>query len=206
MPDRRPNFIIFYLDDLGYGDLGCYGSDAIRTPHIDALAESGVRFTNWYSCSPVCSPSRAALLTGRAPMRAGVPHILGGRRGLAGLPPGERTLASMLSEKGYRTRLTGKWHLGLSEECSPNAHGFDSFFGFKAGCVDYYSHIFYYNMASGGDPIHDLWQDGTEVWQNGRYLTELITERAVQAIDAHDDRPFFHFVGYNAPHYPMHAP
>ncbi len=206
MSATKPNVIVIYLDDLGYGDLGCYGSDAILTPHIDALADSGVRFTNWYSCSPVCSPSRAALLTGRAPMRAGVPHILGGQRGLPGLPPSETTLASMLKQSGYRTALTGKWHLGMSEEHSPNAHGFDSFLGFKAGCVDYYSHIFYWSMASGHDPVHDLWRDRSEVWRNGQYMTEVITDEVVRSIEDGGDDPFCHVVGYNAPHYPMHAP
>jgi len=212
MPRRRPNFIVFYLDDLGYGDLGCYGSDAIRTPHIDALAAGGIRFTNWYSNSPVCSPSRAALLTGRYPMRAGVPHILGGRRGTPGLPPTERTLASYLGDLGYRTAIVGKWHLGVSRETSPLVHGFDEFFGFRAGCVDYFSHIFYWQQVDGVNPVHDLWDGEREVWRNGRYLTELITERAIEylgrqvARHAGGDPPFFLYVPYNAPHYPMHAP
>lgn len=201
-----PNFVVIYADDLGYGDLGCYGSDVIRTPHLDALAARGVRFTNWYANSPVCSPSRAALLTGRYPQRTGIDAILGGKRGGAGLPTDERTLASRLKERGYATGLYGKWHLGTGPEYSPNAHGFDEFFGFLAGCVDYYSHIFYWGQAMGVNPVHDLWHDNREVWENGRYLTELITERAVDFIGRHAHEPFFLYVPYNAPHYPMHAP
>lgn len=199
----RPCFVIVYCDDLGYGDLGCYGSPHIRTPHLDALAASGVRFTDWYSNSPVCSPSRASLLTGRYPQRNSVTQILGGGRNATGLPPSERTIASVLKEHGYRTALFGKWHLGLTEECRPNAHGFDEFKGFLAGCVDYYSHIFYWG---GHNPIHDLWRNGEEIWENGRYLTEAITEDAVGFIEGASGDPFFLYVAYNAPHYPMHAP
>ena len=208
MAEERPNLVVFYLDDLGYGDLGCYGSDTIRTPHIDALAADGVRFTNWYACSPVCSPSRAALLTGRYPTRAGVPHILGGSRKTSGLPVGEVTLADILKGQGYSTALMGKWHLGLTEECRPNARGFDEFYGFLAGCVDYYSHIFYWQMYDHKAPVHDLWHNNEEVWQNGDYLTEVITRRSVDFIEqnADADKPFFLYAAYNAPHYPMHAP
>lgn len=124
---QKPNFVIIYCDDLGYGDLGCFGSKEVKTPNIDALANSGIRFTNWYSNSPVCSPSRASLLTGRYPRRAGVPNILGGRRGIPGLPTTEVTLASALRRFGYRTAIFGKWHLGTAEEYQPNAHGFDEF-------------------------------------------------------------------------------
>ena len=205
MPSK-PNIVVIYTDDLGYGDLSCYGSDEIRTPHLDALAGDGVRFTDWYSNSPVCSPSRAALLTGRYPNRAGVPRILAGKRGTPGLPSEEVTLASALKPHGYRTALFGKWHLGVAEEMRPNRHGFDEFFGFLAGCVDYYSHIFYWQQARGVNPLHDLWHNEREVWHNGRYFTELVTEKAVDCIERGSDDPFFLFASYNAPHYPMHAP
>lgn len=206
----RPNLILIYLDDLGYGDLGCYGSQTCKTPHLDELAAGGIRFTDWYSNSPVCSPSRASLLTGKYPARAGVSRILGGRRGTSGLPAEEVTLAQTLRSAGYRTAMFGKWHLGMAEENSPNAHGFDEFFGFKAGCIDYYSHIFYWEQGNGVNPVHDLWHNGEEVWENGRYMTELITEKAVdfvkRAAEAEDGQPFFLYLPYNAPHYPMHAP
>lgn len=203
--DKKPNFVIIYCDDLGYGDLSCFGSTHVATPNIDALASSGIRFTNWYSNSPVCSPSRASLLTGRYPMRAGVPGILGAKRGLPGLPASELTLAELLKRHGYRTALFGKWHLGTAHGFRPNDHGFQEFFGFLGGCVDYYSHIFYWGQARGEDPIHDLWHNEDEAWENGRYLTELITEKAVAFIEKQEE-PFFVYVAYNAPHYPMHAP
>jgi len=204
---RKPNIVLFYCDDLGYGDLGCYGSEARGTPHLDRLAAEGVRFANWYSNSPVCSPSRAALLTGCYPAKTGVSRILGGKRGTPGISAERPTIAAVLKEAGYRTALFGKWHLGASAEYGPNARGFDEFFGFRAGCVDYFSHIFYWEQAAGVHPVHDLWRNEEEVWENGRYLTEMITEKAVDFIaEAEDDRPFLLYVAYNAPHYPMHAP
>ncbi|WP_336789544.1 sulfatase-like hydrolase/transferase [Paenibacillus sp. MMO-177] len=204
---KRPNIIIIYCDDLGYSDLGCYGSSFIKTPYLDQLAEEGIRFTNWYSNSPVCSPSRASLLTGRYPARIGVEKILGGKRGTIGLPAREKTIASMLKEQGYRTGLFGKWHLGVHQDHSPNAHGFEESFGFLAGCVDYYSHIFYWEQGNGVNPVHDLWHNGQEVWSNGEYLTELITDKATAFIvEQNKDQPFLVYVPYNAPHYPMHAP
>ncbi len=207
----RPNVIIFMTDDQGYGDLSCMGATDFRTPHLDRLAASGVRFTNWYANSPVCSPSRASLLTGRYPGNAGVRSILAGHRTASGLPQSTPSLASVLSDNGYRTRMVGKWHLGLGEGSRPNDHGFEDWFGFLAGCIDYYSHIFYWGMNQGGpgnDPTHDLWRNDEEVWENGRYMTELITDKAVDYIRecADEDEPFFLYVGYNAPHYPMHAP
>lgn len=203
----KPNIIVIYCDDLGYGDLGCYGSDAIRTPHLDALAREGVRFTDWYSNSPVCSPSRAALLTGLYPAKTGVSHILGGKRGTEGLKPEAKTLAERLKESGYGTALYGKWHLGSAETTKPNARGFDEYFGFQAGCVDYYSHIFYWGMPH-VNPVHDLWSNEEEVWHDGEYLTHLITDKSVDFIERNraSDKPFFLYAAYNAPHYPMHAP
>ena len=208
----QPNIIIFMTDDQGYGDLSCMGSTDFRTPHIDALAASGARFTNWYSNSPVCSPSRAALLTGRYPGHAGVRAILAGHRTATGLPPHVPTIASALKQTGYQTALFGKWHLGLQNGCRPGDHGFDEWFGFMAGCVDYYSHIFYWGMNTGWpgmNPTHDLWHNNRETWEyNGRYLTEVITEKTVDYVRqaAASQQPFCTYVAYNAPHYPMHAP
>jgi len=209
-PDK-PNIVMFMTDDQGYGDLSCMGNTDFRTPHLDDLAASGVRFTGWYANSPVCSPSRASLLTGRYPGNAGVRAILSGHRTASGLPQRVPTLATALRALGYQTAMFGKWHLGLAPGSRPEDHGFDEWYGFMAGCIDYYSHIFYWGMNRGGpgnDPTHDLWQDGHEVWENGRYFTELVTERAVGYIRraAQHDAPFFLYVAYNAPHYPMHAP
>jgi len=205
----RPNFIVFLTDDQGYGDLSCMGARDLRTPHLDALAGSGVRFTQWYSNSPVCSPSRASLLTGRYPGNAGVRSILAGHRTASGLPTEVPTIATALKALGYQTAMFGKWHLGTLEECRPHHHGFDEWFGFLAGCIDYYSHIFYWGMAGNGhDPVHDLWENGNEVEASGRYFTELVTERAVDYVRhaPRSNRPFFLYVPFNAPHYPMHAP
>lgn len=206
---KKPNYIMIMTDDQGYGDLSCMGNTDFITPNIDSLAQSGARFTNWYCGSPVCSPSRASLLTGRYPGNAGVRAILAGHRKASGLKPQVPTIASALKELGYGTSLVGKWHLGLKEECRPNQNGFDHFYGFMAGCIDYYSHIFYWGMADGQtNPTHDLWENGTEVFANGSYMTELITEKTVKEIRsfAQEEKPFALYVGYNAPHYPMHAP
>ena len=204
---KKPNVIVILTDDQGYGDLGCMGAADLKTPRLDALAESGVRFTSMYAASPVCSPSRAALLTGRYPGNAGVRAILAGHRKASGLTPKVPTLATALKKEGYATGICGKWHLGLKPECRPNANGFDEFSGFLAGCLDYYSHIFYYGMSDGGfNPTHDLWENEEEVWANGEYLTERITRKSVEFIERHAEEPFFLYVAYNAPHYPMHAP
>jgi arylsulfatase A len=208
---KPPNIVMLLTDDQGYGDLSCMGSTDFCTPHLDQLAASGVRFSSWYANSPVCSPSRASLLTGRYPGNAGVRSILAGHRTASGLPDSVPTLATALKEAGYRTAMYGKWHLGLASGSRPEDHGFDEWFGFMAGCVDYYSHIFYWGMNRGGpgnNPTHDLWENSTETWQNGAYLTEVISKRSVSYIReaAKRDEPFFIYVAYNAPHYPMHAP
>ena len=204
---KKPNVIIIMTDDQGYGDLSCMGATDFKTPHLDEMAKDGVRFSSMYCASPVCSPSRAALLTGRYPGNAGVRAILAGHRRASGLTPAVPTIATALKKLGYTTGLSGKWHLGLKNECRPNANGFDEFSGFLAGCLDYYSHIFYYGMADGGcNPTHDLWENENEVYDNGEYLTERITRKSIEFIQKHKDEPFMLYVAYNAPHYPMHAP
>ena len=207
--NRRPNFVVFMTDDQGYGDLSCMGNTDFRTPNIDAVAEQGARFTNWYSGSPVCSPSRASLLTGRYPGNAGVRAILAGHRKATGLTAQAPTIAAAVKELGYQTAIVGKWHLGLQEQSRPNQNGFDYFYGFMAGCIDYYSHIFYWSMADGKtDPTHDLWENDHEFYDNGKYFTEMVTDKAVEKIRQmnREEEPFFLYVAYNAPHYPMHAP
>jgi len=205
------NVIIFLTDDQGYGDLSCMGCSDFRTPHLDRLAAQGARFTNWYSNSPVCSPSRAALLTGRYPGHAGVRAILAGHRTATGLPPTVPTIAAALKARDYQTYMSGKWHLGVAEPCRPHHQGFDHWYGFLAGCIDYFSHIFYWDMNRQGpgiNPRHDLWEDHQEIWQNGAYFTEMITWKAIEYLRQANKsgKPFLLYVPYNAPHYPMHAP
>ncbi len=205
----RPNIIVFFTDDHGYADLGCMGAADLKTPHLDRVAREGVRFTSWYSNSPVCSPSRAALLSGRYPAHAGVRNILGGHRDTPGLPASTPTLAEVLRPLGYRTGLFGKWHLGAAEPFRPHHRGFDESFGLLSGCVDCYSHIFYWGGMGNSrlDAVHDLWENGREVWEDGRYITELIAERAVEFVRRNAPQgPFFLYVPFNAPHYPLHAP
>lgn len=199
---RGPNVIILYADDMGIADVGCYGCQDIKTPNIDALARKGVRFTNYYSAAPICAPSRAALLTGRYPIRAGVPTNVGSVPGQAGMPTEEITVAELAQTRGYATALIGKWHLGFSHETQPNAQGFDFFFGHHAGCIDYYSHMFYWRTPH----HHDLYRNRQEVHEEGQYMTELITREVTNFIDQNRKKPFLVYVPYNAPHYPMQAP
>lgn len=195
----KPNVMVILLDDLGCRDLGYLGARDLKTPNIDALAHAGARFSNWYSNAPVCAPARAAILSGRFPARAGVPDN-GGR-----LTPGLPALGSLFRNAGYRTAAIGKWHLGSNEQTCPNGHGFDNFYGFHSGCVDFYSHRYYW-----GEPripnYHDLWRNRTEIFEDGRYLTERIAEEAVAFLDRSRKDPFCAYVAFNAPHYPMHAP
>jgi len=207
----NPNFVVILTDDQGYGDLSALGNAFVDTPNLDALARTGTRLTNWYANAPVCSPTRAALLTGRYPHRTGVTQILPGHRKATGLTPGLPTIASCLQRLGYRSYLAGKWHLGAAPECRPDRFGFDHWFGHLAGAIDYYSHIQYWGMNNPGpgrNPSHDLWADGMEEWHNGRYLTDLITDKAEDFIReaVGEQAPFFLEIAYNAPHYPLHAP
>jgi arylsulfatase A-like enzyme len=198
-PARKPNFILFLADDLGCHDIGAWGATDLKTPNIDTLAASGARFTNWYAAAPVCAPSRAALLTGRYPIRAGVPA------NGPPLKPSEQTIASLLKPAGYATGIFGKWHLGDTADTVPNAHGFDRFTGFHAGCIDYYSHRYYW-----GEPrtvnYHDLWRDRTEVFEDGQYSTELFAREAAQFVRDNRANPFLLYVPFNGVLYPMHAP
>jgi arylsulfatase A-like enzyme len=201
----RPNIVFIVADDLGYADLGCYGGrDATFgpvSPQLDALAAGGLRFTQGYSNSPVCSPTRFALMTARWQYRlrgAAEEPINSKSRGSTtlGLPPEHPTLPSLLRDAGYRTALVGKWHLGYPPAFGPLKSGYDEFFGPMSGGVDYFSHC-----DSRG--THDLWQGDEEHHEIG-YLTDLITDRALQWVDdaAGGDKPFFLSLHYTAPHWP----
>jgi arylsulfatase A len=188
----RPNIVVVVADDMGYGDLGLFNEGRSSTPNVDALADAGVCLTQHYCGSPVCAPSRAALLTGRYPQRTGSIDTLQGR-GLDRIGLEEITVADVLRNAGYRTGLVGKWHNGaLDPRFHPNARGFDEFAGFSGGLSDYYDYTLDLNgVVAAGD---------------GRYLTDVLTEHAISFVQRHAARPFFLVVAYNAPHFPMQAP
>ncbi|MSU59292.1 MAG: twin-arginine translocation pathway signal protein [Pedosphaera sp.] len=195
----RPNILFILADDLGYGDLGCYGAPDIRTPNIDRLAREGVRLTDFYSNGPVCTPTRCGLMTGRYPQRIGGLEwaIPPGAKHL-GLPPQEKTIATLLRESGYATAMAGKWHLGYTEDRAPNAHGFERFFGLLSGNHDYFTH-----RENNGE--RDLFLDTKPVVLEG-YSTHLITQHALEFLGGMKDKPFFLYVAFNAPHFPLQGP
>ena len=195
----QPNVLLIYSDDQGSFDLNCYGSTDLKTPNLDALAKRGIRFTNMYSPSAICSASRAGLMTGRFPVRAGVPGNVSSMQGVAGMPPTETTIAEMLKKKGYVTGHVGKWHLGYSAETMPNAQGFDSSFGHMGGCIDNYSHFFYWN----GPNRHDLWRNNNMIWEDGSFFPNLMVRECESFLETNRDKPFFLFWALNIPHYPM---
>ena len=196
-PRRPPNVIVIFTDDQGTIDAGCYGAK-IKTPGIDALADRGIRFSQFYAAAPVCSPSRAGLLTGRYPVRAGVPGNVSSKKGGSGMPPEQITLAETFRAAGYATAHIGKWHLGYTPETMPRGQGFDFSFGHMGGCIDNYSHFFYWN----GPNRHDLWRNGEEVYRDGRFFPDLMVEEAEQFIEKHRQKPFFMYFAMNTPHYP----
>ena len=195
----RPNVILIITDDVGYGDIGSYGAPDIKTPNIDSLAKNGTRLTDFYA-APNCSPTRAMLISGRYQQRYRIENPLGAARTAQeqGLRATGRTLPQLVKNNGYRTGLVGKWHLGYKPEFSPNAHGFDYFFGFKSGLIDYYQHT-----DSNGE--HDLFENGEPTHVSG-YSTDLFTERSVQFIEQNAGRPFVLAFTYNAAHWPFQVP
>ncbi|MCX6596059.1 MAG: sulfatase [Acidobacteria bacterium] len=187
---KPPNVVLIYCDDLGYGDLGVYGS-AIKTPNLDRMAGEGVRFTQFYSANPVCSPSRAALLTGRYPTRVGVPRVLF-PYDKTGLPDSETTIAQMLKPQGYKTMCVGKWHLGHLPQFLPTSRGFDSYFG-----------IPYSNDMSPRWLMRDT--QVIEEQATLETLTPRYTEQAVQFIERSQGNPFFLYMPHTYPHIPLGA-
>lgn len=189
----RPNVLIIYTDDQGSIDVNCYGATDLKTPNLDGLAQDGVRFTQMLAPAPICSASRVGLLTGRMPIRAG-------QAGNGPLSGDETTIAEVFAAAGYRTGHVGKWHLGKSQETYPLAQGFATSFGHMEGCIDNYSHFFFWN----GPNRHDLWRDGKEVFEDGNYFPDLMERECKSFFDQSesDDRPFFLYWAFNAPHYP----
>ena len=196
----RPNVVLIITDDIGYGDLSSYGAPDIRTPNIDRLAKEGVRFTDFYANGAVCTPTRAALMTGRYQQRVGIEQVLTVFPADVerGLPVTGRSLPQLLKNNGYATALIGKWHLGYRPEFGPNAHGFDEFFGFLSGAVNYFGH---YRI----DGARDLYENTTPSDESG-YLTDILTRRSVAFIERNARRPFFLQVSYNAGHWPFQSP
>jgi len=206
---ERPNVIVILTDDQGAVDAGSYGAEDLTTPAVDALAARGVRFTQFYAAAPVCSPSRAGLLTGRYPWRVGVPNNavagpseeinnLAGLENKGGLHDEAVTLAEIYSDAGYRTAHIGKWHLGHGEGSKPLDQGFGFSFGHMCGCIDNYAHFFYWN----GPNRHDLWQDNVRVHMPGKFFPDLMVDKAAEFIGEESDQPFFMYFACNAPHYP----
>lgn len=195
----RPNILLIFTDDQGIHDVGCYGSE-ISTPNIDRIAQEGLKFTNWYSASSICTPSRFGLLTGQNPSRSqdqllGALMFMADEDKVRGIQPGEKTIASVLRESGYDTALIGKWHLGHgSKELLPTNHGFDTFIGHTGGCIDFFT------MTYGLIP--DWYHQEEHVDEVG-YATELITEEAINYLTERKDSedPFFLYLAYNAPHF-----
>jgi arylsulfatase A len=196
---NQPNVILIFADDQGSIDLNCYGASDLITPHLDRLAEQGTRFTQFYVAAPVCSPSRAALLTGRYPQRARVPGNMPSHPGRDGMPSEQVTIAEILKPAGYVTGHVGKWHLGYSPQTMPNGQGFDTSFGHMGGCIDNYSHFFYWVPPN----RHDLWRNGREVWYDGEFFGDLMVEECRHFIDHNQSRPFFLYWAINMPHYPL---
>ncbi|HEY5883973.1 MAG TPA: sulfatase-like hydrolase/transferase [Pyrinomonadaceae bacterium] len=207
---RRPNILFIFADDLGYGDLSCYGRPDYQTPNLDRLASQGVRFVNAYSASPLCTPSRCAFITGRYPARTRVgleeplheKRAMGEKSLTVGLPREHPTIASLLSGNGYETALIGKWHLGYLPNFSPVKSGFDEFYGIMSGAADFFTHK---------DMEGDLdFYEGEVPVEHVGYMTHLLTRRAVNYIARHRnqkrDSPFYLSLHYTAPHWPWEAP
>ncbi len=201
---RPPNYVVIFCDDLGYCDLGCYGSTKNRTPRIDRLAEEGMRFTDFYSSSPVCTPSRASLMTGCYARRVGMHEDATGHwvlipRSRRGLNPAEVTIAEMLKEAGYATACIGKWHLGDQPQHLPTAHGFDRYYG-----IPYSNDM--QHAGRGDPPLPLVDQQGViEAPADQSTLTRRYTEQAVAFIESNRDQPFFLYLPHTFPHLPLFA-
>ncbi len=210
--DKPANVVFIFADDLGYGDLGCYGHPVAKTPRIDRLAKEGVRFTQHYANGPECSPTRTALLTGRYQQRAGgLECAIGtgnvGRydeairladEGRLGLPPNQTVLPSSLKDEGYICGVFGKWHLGYEPHFNPIEHGWDEFFGYMGGNVHYFNHR---ELSD----LHVLFKDRLPVYRKG-YMTHLITDSSIDFIKRNKEKPFFLFVSHESPHFPFQGP
>jgi arylsulfatase A len=187
----KPNIVVILADDLGYGDIGTFGATDIRTPNIDNLAKNGLKLTSFYSSSPVCSPTRAALITGRYPRRLGIDHVFF-PESFTGIPTEEVTIAEALKGNGYKTAIFGKWHLGHHRQFLPLQNGFDEYYG-----------IPYSNDMQG--VVYLRGNDVDSIKVNQKYTTKTYTDEAVKFISKNKDKPFFLYVTHNMPHVPLYA-
>lgn len=203
LPAERPNIVLILIDDQGYYDLGCYGAKEVRTPHIDRLADGGVRFTSYYAAAPICSPSRAGLLTGRYPRRFGMETWVRRADSMRGIPPDELTIAELLKADGYATACIGKWHVGFTPAMLPLAQGFDHYFGLLHNLDSVETTYF---EKEGGVP---LLRNDTVVKRpaDPAELTRLYTDEAIAFIEKHHDpgRPFFLYLPHTMLHEPLGA-
>jgi arylsulfatase A-like enzyme len=199
---RPPNIVLILADDLGYADTSIYGSKSIPTPHIDALARGGTRFTDAYVTAASCSPSRAGLMSGRYQQRFGFEFNTSGaaitHRLFRGLDPAVPTITDVLKKAGYVTGMFGKWHLGTQPHFHPQSRGFDEFYGFLGGAHSFFT-------AKAAEPIHSTIMRGSEPLIEPEYLTDAIARETVKFIDTHHDQPFFAYVPFNAVHTPIEA-
>ncbi|MEX1028232.1 MAG: sulfatase-like hydrolase/transferase [Candidatus Paceibacterota bacterium] len=209
---QRPNIVLTVADDMGYGDLGCYGHPVAKTPHIDDLAKQGVRFTQHYANGPECSPTRTALLTGRYQQRVGGLECAIGtgnvgryddairlaENGDLGLPAEPTVIPSALKDAGYTCGIFGKWHLGYEAKFNPLEHRWDEFFGYLGGNVHYFNH-------RETSDLHVLYRGRKQATAEG-YMTHLITDASIDFIERHRDEPFFLFVSHECPHFPFQGP
>jgi arylsulfatase A-like enzyme/L-ascorbate metabolism protein UlaG (beta-lactamase superfamily) len=201
-----PNVVMFIMDDLGYGDIGSYGVPDAKTPNIDRLAREGVKLTDFYANHANCSPTRTGFITGRYQQRYGIESPLRLENDPRSLAPSETSLPRLLKSAGYATGLIGKWHLGLGVATGPNRHGFDDFWGFRSGAVDFYRHVVVTTFTTQPpNPSHDLYHNEEPTTATG-YLTDEITTRAVDFIQKRASGPFFLEVAYNATHWPFQRP
>lgn len=212
MHAAAPNIVFILADDMGYGDIAGYGAPDIRTPHLDRLAAEGVRFTQFYGGGPECTPSRTAFLTGRYPERVGgmecaigvgnvgrYDHAINlANRNDLGLPPAKAVLAPALKHAGYTNAIIGKWHMGYESGFNPLEQGFDTFWGFLGGFVDYFRHR---ELSD----LHVLYRNRDPIEAEG-YMTRLITDQSIDFIQRNHDRPFFLYAAYSAPHFPFQGP
>jgi arylsulfatase A-like enzyme len=200
----RPNVLFILADDLGYGDLSCYGRPDYETPVLDRLATQGMKFMSAYAAAPVCTPTRCAFITGRYPQRfdVGLQEPLTASSPPVGIPAGQPTVASRMRAAGYETALIGKWHLGWRPEYQPNRYGFDEFYGSLSGALDYFTYVAP-DAGMGTEP--DLWENDRRTKAEG-YLTDVFTDRAVDFVARRRTKPFYLSLHYTAPHSPWEGP